>query len=76
MHPIATKLQTVLCVTRARASGIGENPISRQDCHRAKYNFTGRSVSTAYGVILQTVKRDLFMWAYCIGMRDLLSRKG
>ncbi len=76
MHPLANKLQTVLCVTRARASGIGESPISRQDCHRVEYNFTGRSVSTAYGVILLTVKRDLFMWAYCIGMRDLLSRKG
>ena len=66
MHPIANKLQTVLCVTRARASGIGEIPISRQNCHRAKCNFTGRSLSTAYGVILQTVKRDLFMWAYYI----------
>ena len=76
MHPIANKLQTVLCVTRARASGIGESPISRQNCHRVECNFIGRSVSTAYGVILQTVKRDLFMWAYYIGMRDLLSRKG
>ena len=76
MHPIVYKSQTVLCVTLARASDISEILISRQDCHRVECNFTGRSISTAYGVILLTVKRDLFMWVYCISMRDLLSRKG